>query len=166
MMLEPGRARVADDRQAPDGSRATQPPIMSPSFSVHVGLRVADLQRSIDFYNRGLDFTVVSVADVAGIDGMTVAFLVRDGAVLELAHVPGEILAIDGPHDAAGFRHLGFRVKDPVTAATVLTGLGGTLASGVRLSAGTRSVVVRGPDGELVELVAWAACPDPLDAAD
>ena len=135
----------------------------------HLGLCVADLERSLRFYVDGLGFREVSRLDLEGEPSATLLelpgvalrarWLERDGARLELLHYPRPGSVGDGrprPMNALGFTHLSFRVADLTAAVTRLEALGGralphTHVENPRL--GLLAVFVSDPDGARIELI-------------
>lgn len=135
----------------------------------HVGICVADLERSLRFYRDGLGFRLRSRFETAGEPTATLlriadvdleaVYLERDGTRIELlhyrapGHLPGEA---DRPLNRAGLTHLSLRVDD-------LDGtLGQLVAAGARIVEASRidipafeaaAVFVSDPDGTLIELV-------------
>ena len=130
----------------------------------HVGLCVADLERSRRFYTEVLGFVVareLEVPDEAASAllsveppvNVTAVYLERGPFVLELLHFdrPGNPPAATRVFNEPGLTHLSFSVDD-VEATTALVGpAGGELVTTV-----SGAVVVRDPDGQLLELLPMA----------
>jgi catechol 2,3-dioxygenase-like lactoylglutathione lyase family enzyme len=79
----------------------------------YVGIRVTDLQRSLDFYTRVLGFKVLNRGKIAQTRGETVALQIDDGGfVLELNYYePGSPYAV--PYiPGEGLDHLAFQVDN------------------------------------------------------
>jgi glyoxylase I family protein len=135
----------------------------------HVGLCVADRDRSLAFYRDVLGFRFVSEIRIAGEPAATLlqisevdlhaSYLERDGFRLELLYYasPGHQGAGRlNPMNRLGLTHLSFRVED-------LAGLLGHLRSqGVPVieashieipSVAAAAVFITDPDGTLIELV-------------
>lgn len=135
----------------------------------HVGICVADLERSIRFYRDLLGFHLRSELRVQGEPSRTLlrlpevdlhaVYLERDGMRIELLHyeAPGATGSIEPrPMNGRGLTHLSLRVDD-------LAGLVVALATaGVRVLEDSRidipafsaaAVFVCDPDGTLIELV-------------
>lgn len=135
----------------------------------HLGLCVADLERSLRFYCEGLGFREVGALDLEGEPTATLLelpgvalrarWLARDGTRLELLHYPrpGATGGPDPrPMNARGFTHLSFRVADLDAAAARLESLGGRPLPHTRIAnprLGARALFVLDPDGARVELV-------------
>ena len=130
----------------------------------HVGLCVTDLARSRRFYEELLGFTFRSdlrvpdapasqLLQVAPPVGMTAAYLERDGFTLELLHFDraGNAPARDRSFTEPGLTHLSFSVDDVGTACARVAGLGGAVLADTDL--GGRAVMIRDPDGQLIELL-------------
>jgi lactoylglutathione lyase len=138
----------------------------------HVGLCVTDLDRSRRFYEQVFGFTPrneLAVPDapasrLLGVPepvGLTAVYLVRDGFVLELLRFdrdgndPRRARSFTEP----GLTHLSFTVPDlPAARAAVLAAEGEVLDG---TDVGGRAVMVRDPDGQLLELLAADTGPDP-----
>ena len=135
----------------------------------HVGLCVADLERSLRFWRDGLGFRERSCLDVAGAAAETLlglgdvklraVYLERDGLCLELLHFasPGHRGdAAPRPMNELGLTHLSVRVDDLDAALAHLTGCGGRVLAGTHIAlpaARARAVFVADPDGARIELV-------------
>ncbi|MGB8649394.1 MAG: VOC family protein [Mycobacteriales bacterium] len=136
------------------------------SFS-HVGLCVADLERSTRFYVDVLGFQELFTMDFTGDElaatmerggAFTSRMLRRDDLRLELLHWH-EPVAGDGerrPMDRRGVTHLCFRVDDVLELADLARAAGGqahpeTLSE---LPGGVRTVYLTDPDGVRVECIA------------
>jgi catechol 2,3-dioxygenase-like lactoylglutathione lyase family enzyme len=135
----------------------------------HLGLCVADLERSLRFWRDGLGFRQRSSLDVAGDAADTLlglrdvklraVYLERDGLRLELLHFasPGHCSeAAPRPMNETGLTHLSLRVGDLDAALARLAGCGGRVLAGTRIdlpAARTRAAFVTDPDGTRVELV-------------
>jgi catechol 2,3-dioxygenase-like lactoylglutathione lyase family enzyme len=132
----------------------------------HLGICVADLDRSLRFYGEGLGFVADGRYDVdqpiAEIDGparVTLHFLRQGGMRLELlcfANPP----AFGRPpsvRNQIGPTHLSFVVDDVDAAAAHLVSHGGAIVEGTRtpetVTTGPRIVFVADPDGTRIELV-------------
>lgn len=142
---------------------------MSVTFCRHVGLCVADLERSLRFYCEGLGFQRVSrlrigdeySAKLLGIEDVDLeaVFIERDGIRLELLHyhAPGhESNDAPRPMNRAGLTHMAMRVDDLAATLRALE------AHGVRVLDETRIqnpeyasdvVYVLDPDGVRIELI-------------
>lgn len=130
----------------------------------HVGLCVSDLDAATRFYTGVFGFTVrneIAVPDAFTADllavappvGLTARYLVLDGFVLELlffdraGNAPRHGREITEP----GLTHLSFSVAD-LTETCRLVGEGGGVVLDERSIPDT-AVMVRDPDGQLIELL-------------
>lgn len=135
----------------------------------HLGLCVADLERSLRFWRDGLGFRERSSLDVAGDTAeallglrdvkLRAVYLERDGLRLELLHFasPGHRgEAAPRPMNELGLTHLSVRVDDLDATLARLAGCGGRVLAGTRVAipaARVRAAFVTDPDGTRVELV-------------
>ena len=130
----------------------------------HVGHCVTDLDRSRRFYEGALGFThqralevpdgvVSTLLRVPAPVGLTVVYLERDGFVLELLHFDreGNAPARERSFTEPGLTHLSFSVDDVAASCAAVAELGGEVLADT--DAGGRAVMVRDPDGQLIELL-------------
>lgn len=135
----------------------------------HVGLCVADLDRSLAFYSRGLGFQRVSDLAMQGEPAATLlelpevslqaVYLERDGVRLELLYYPhpgavGE--NVPRPMNRVGLTHLSFQVDHLDEIVARLCELGGKVIEKSRIDVpevGAAAVFVTDPDGTRIELV-------------
>ncbi|MCU1468488.1 MAG: hypothetical protein JWM72_4416 [Actinomycetia bacterium] len=133
----------------------------------HVGQCVTDLERSKRFYCELFDFTFEreiqppdeSSAQLMSLTpplGMTAAYLVRDGLVLELLHYsapdqtrPFRARTMNEP----GLTHLSLSVDDVDAVCARVPEFGGEVVESTNIGA---AVFVRDPDGQLLELLPMA----------
>jgi catechol 2,3-dioxygenase-like lactoylglutathione lyase family enzyme len=135
----------------------------------HVGLCVADRERSRRFYEGLLGFQFWweieppddRTAQLVGLPeplGVHATYLVRDGFVLELIdYAKREVHA--GPErvmDHLGLTHISFSVSDLSGVLKEVVSFGGVVVDGT-VSDG--SAMIRDPDGQLLELLSdgWLA---------
>ena len=134
-----------------------------PTFN-HVGHCVADLARSRRFYEEALGFThkydlpvpdgpASKLLQVPAPVGMTAVYLELDGFTLELLHFDRE--GNDPQRQRAftepGLTHLSITVPDLDAACALGREHGGEVLDDTNV--GGRAVMVRDPDGQLVELM-------------
>jgi catechol 2,3-dioxygenase-like lactoylglutathione lyase family enzyme len=138
----------------------------------HVGLTVADLERSLDFYLDVLGLELVSeptpvfddprLGAAVGVPGAALrcAILGLDGARLELLEysAPASPVAAPLPQNALGAHHVAFHVADVRARKAALEARGVRFLSEVNVVdegvlAGWRWVYFTDPDGNVVELV-------------
>lgn len=130
----------------------------------HVGHCVADLDRARRFYEGVLGFrhqrdlpvpdgVASQLLRVPEPVGMTAAYLELDGFVLELLHFDraGNAPQRDRSFTEPGLTHLSFTVDDLAAAKARVRELGGEVLEDTDV--GGRAVMVRDPDGQLVELL-------------
>jgi lactoylglutathione lyase len=136
--------------------------------TLHFGLRVADLDRSLAFYTAVGYEVVGSVADTP-LGHLTMLKLPDDDFVtIELVHDPSRGAI------GAGTRlsHIVVKVESMDAAVADLVGRGilaeePTSPDGPGGSAGIRTTWIVDPDGNRIELVQWpAGHPDGLTVAD
>lgn len=123
----------------------------------HIGMAVADLDKSIAFYCDLLGFRLVLRKKIPGSD-TEMAFLDAGGGQLELV-APRRVLdpATDVPPNRAGIKHITFAFDDIEPVFDRLMEAGVTPVEKPRDAANTeiisRTAFVRDPDGIIVELV-------------
>jgi lactoylglutathione lyase len=114
-----------------------------PMRTLHVGLRVADPERSLVFY-RGLGYEVIGNVPETGFGSLTMLKLPGDDFVaIELVHDPGS-----GVVDPGGLNHLVIQVESMNEVVAQLT------AQGVHVEP------PGSPDGSDTFLTAWLTDPD------
>lgn len=135
----------------------------------HIGICVADLERSTRFYRDGLGFVPRSELRIGGEPTQTLlrlpdvdlhaVYLERDGTRIELLHyvVPGAV-GDDAPRamNARGLTHLSLRVDSVAETLPALEALGGRVLAETRLDLpdfGAAAIFLADPDGTLIELV-------------
>ncbi len=113
----------------------------------HIGVRVADMERSLAFYRGALGFTVT--ADVRRGEGERYVFLGGGDCRIELILEPGGAAA-DGR-----IEHIALRVRNMEEARAALAGKADVSQPMLVEELGLRIKVAffRGPDGEGLELV-------------
>ena len=144
----------------------------------HLGLCVANLERSRAFYCRGLGFREVSELRVEGeaVDTLLeledtrlhAVYLERDGLRLELLHFgspPSPAAGQPGAMNQPGLTHLSFRVASLEKARERLEALGGRWQAATLTqneAFGASAAFVLDPDGTRIELVAQPGDPQKL----
>ena len=137
-------------------AHSTQPntPLQTRGLN-HVNLVVADVDRSVDFYRRGLGLEVDKVSE-------EITFLttpgVGDSLALQLAGGPLDLVSgkTRTPGDSGGVDHIGFDVADAATLEAIVQA---SIAAGgtelMRVSEeGTPIAFIADPDGYVVQLTA------------
>jgi lactoylglutathione lyase len=130
----------------------------------HVGQCVTDLERSKRFYCELFGFVVereIAPPDEGSAQllslpaplGMTAAYLVRDGLVLELLHFAAE--GRTQPFRARtmnepGLTHISLSVDDIAATCARVPEFGGEVVESSNIGA---AVFIRDPDGQLLELL-------------
>jgi len=135
------------------------------SFS-HVGLCVADLERSLRFYCDGLGFvaaerwdidnTFAASLEAQGDVELVSQFIRRDDLGIELLgwRSPTPSGVPSSSRTQLGLTHLSFYVDDPDATAARLVELGGSVVDGTRCEVGPMLLVfLADPDGTRVELM-------------
>jgi lactoylglutathione lyase len=130
----------------------------------HIGLCVADRERSRRFYEGLLGFQfwweleppddgTDRLLQLAKPVGLHATYLVRDGLVLELLDYSHREVR-RGPErvmDDMGLTHLSLSVSDLAAVLTMVDSFGGSV---VDATVSEQSAMVRDPDGQLIELLA------------
>lgn len=130
----------------------------------HVGLAVTDLERSEAFYTAVFGFTRLrDLSPPEGVTsrllrvprplGLTAVYLGCGEFVLELLHFErdGNAAAREREMTEPGLTHLSIRVDDIAATTALATAHGGQVLEDTDVGA---AILVRDPDGQIVELVA------------
>ena len=139
----------------------------------HVGLCVANRERSRRFYEGLLGFTfwwdldlpdegTAALLQLDGPIGVRATYLVRDGFVLELIDYSKRDVQL-GPRrvmDEVGLTHMSLSVSDLAGVLAQVESFGGAV---VREATTEQFAVIRDPDGQLIELLpdTWLAALPP-----
>ena len=129
----------------------------------HVGLCVADRERSRRFYEGLLGFTfwwdldlpdegTAALLQLDGPIGVRATYLVRDGFVLELIDYSKRDVQV-GPRrvmDEVGLTHMSLSVSDLADVLALVESFGGAV---VREATTEQFAMIRDPDGQLIELL-------------
>ena len=132
--------------------------------TLHFGLRVADLDRSLAFY-RALGYEVVGEVPETGIGHLTMIKLPGDEFVtIELVHQPGaDVVA------GTGLSHFVITVESMATTLAHLAGqdIDAEPPSSPDGRDDFLTTMLTDPDGNRIELVQWpAGHPEGMTAAD
>ena len=135
----------------------------------HIGLCVADRERSRRFYEGLLGFTfwwdlelpdegTAALLQLNGPIGVRATYLVRDGLVLELLDYSKRDVRA-GPRrvmDEVGLTHMSLSVSDLAGVLTQVESFGGAV---VEEATTEQFAMIRDPDGQLIELLpdTWLA---------
>jgi catechol 2,3-dioxygenase-like lactoylglutathione lyase family enzyme len=155
---------------------------MPARFLSHVGICVADLDRSIQFYCNVLDFEEIHRLHVNGPEAaqliqlggdmeLDAVYLQRDGVRIELLHypVPGSVGKPEArPLNGLGLTHLSFRVEDLPAMIDAIIAAGGRLLEGTQIyneAYRAGAVFLTDPDGTRIELVESPGDPTSLPGA-
>lgn len=113
----------------------------------HIGIRVADLDASITWYQRVLKFRLVRRFEIAEAALRIAELVAPDGSRLELLDAV--------PASTAGEIHVCFEVEDVDAAADQLRARGATLTQNPRdiAEAGVRNCWLTDDEGNLIELI-------------
>lgn len=136
----------------------------------HVGHHVADLDRAVAFYEGVFGFVErnrIQVPDSASSTllrvtepvGLTAVYLVLGEVVLELLHFDraGNQSVRERPFTEPGLTHVSFTVDDVAHACSRVRALGGEVLEDTDMWG--RAVLVRDPDGQILELLAPGSLP-------
>jgi lactoylglutathione lyase len=133
--------------------------------TLHFGLRVADLERSLAFYTA-LGYEVVGSVPETPIGLLTMLKLPDDGFVtIELVHDPRRVYENLG----TGLSHFVIKVEslDATVAELAAQGIDVETPTSPDGSDDFRTAMITDPDGNRIELVQWPpGHPDGMTAAD
>ena len=124
---------------------------------VHTSIRTSNMDRSIDFYTRLLDLTLVSRREIPQ-NNAEIAFH-RDpqakGSTLELTFYRNQKKFIQADYEDRVFDHLAFEVKDIKKITAAMRNKKVTITDEpFKLSpTGSTIAFVEDPDGTLIELI-------------
>ncbi len=131
--------------------------------TLHVGLKVSNMERSLAFY-RALGYRIVGAVAETPLGALTMLALPNDPFVaLELVHTPGQ------PVEVGGLSHVVVQVESMQATAASLS------AQGIKVGAttihdqhtGFATAWISDPDGYRIELVQWpAGHPDGMTSQD
>jgi catechol 2,3-dioxygenase-like lactoylglutathione lyase family enzyme len=136
----------------------------------HVGHHVADLDRALTFYRSVFGFEELHRLEIPdGVAsrllrvpepvGLTAVYLGLDGVVLELLHLdrPGNEPARARGFAEPGLTHVSFTVEDLDATCAAVRRHGGEVLEDTNMAG--FAVMVRDPDGQLLELLPPGALP-------
>jgi lactoylglutathione lyase len=133
--------------------------------TLHFGIHVADLGRSLAFYTA-VGYDVVGSVPETGIGHLTMLKLPDDDYVsIELVHDPRR----DEADRGTGLSHVVIQVEsmDGTVAALAAAGIDAEAPSSPDGSDDFRTAMLTDPDGNRIELVQWpAGHPDGMTTAD
>lgn len=159
----------------PENAQQERQPLR-PAVLNHVGICVSDPDRSRRFYEGVFGYVLrddMSVPDgvvskllqVSEPVGLTAQFLVLGDHVLELLHFehhPGA--SVRRRFTEPGLTHLSFGVEDLDVAKDLVVAHGGAVLADTQV--GGLAVLVRDPDGQLIELISAGDVRPFTDRAD
>jgi catechol 2,3-dioxygenase-like lactoylglutathione lyase family enzyme len=123
--------------------------------TLHIGLRVSDLERSLAFY-RAVGYTVIGTVEGTPFGSLTMLQLPGDHFVtIELVHDPAK-----GTVDlGTGINHLVIQVEalDATLADLAVKGIAADPAADPGHAVAPRTSWITDPDGYRIELVQWPA---------
>jgi lactoylglutathione lyase len=132
----------------------------------HVGVCVTDMERSQKFYEEVLQFrywwelvpdddATSTLLQLPTPVGLRAVYLVRDGLVLELLHYAGAGTRpfTERVMNDPGLTHLSLSVGDIPTVLAKVVPNGGTIIQESDMKA---AIIIRDPDGQLIELTSSA----------
>ena len=157
--MEIAEGKMFDRRGMLLGPRDGRPRVL------HTMLRVADIERAVDFYTSGLGMTEIERIEVPE-KAATALFIGYEGgdcgALLELVRYRD----VESYEHGTGYGHVAIGVPDVDTAFVQAVGHGAAemLAPGVIAPGGPRCAFVHDPDGYAIELVQTRRVPQAEDA--
>jgi len=118
----------------------------------YVGIRVTDLERSIDFYTKVLGLTLLGRGKVEQTKGETVGLQSeKDGFVLELNYYEKDSPCYTKYNVGDGLDHLAFKVDDLDRALDEAKSAGYPVVLEMKAD-GSRWAYIEDPDGIWIEL--------------
>lgn len=136
----------------------------------HVGHHVADLDRAVAFYSGVFGFEernrmtipdsgTSKLLQVREPVGLTAVYLSLGGTILELLHFDreGNDPVRNRPFTEPGLTHLSFTVEDIATTCALVNAFGGEVMEDTNMW--DRAILVRDPDGQILELLSAGAMP-------
>jgi lactoylglutathione lyase len=118
----------------------------------HIGIRVSDERRSVEFYGR-FGFEVVYR------DSTDPVVILRNDAGVELNFIVNAAAPFDGknrlmdvPEKVPGYTHVALRVPSIEAAAEAVRGWGVTITEGPKRLGPGISLFIRDPDANVIEL--------------
>jgi glyoxylase I family protein len=144
----------------------------------HIGICVAELERSVRFYRDILGFVELSrlqmkgpqperLLNIAG-GALQAVYLERDGTRIELIYYPEaghQKNDTPRPMNRLGFTHLSLRVAELDAIVTAIVQAGGTNLADTRIDNpawNSKAVFVTDPDGLRIELIQAPGDPNAL----
>lgn len=117
----------------------------------HVAINCTDIQKSLDFYGRILEFKQLQTVDCGDFD--ITYFALPDGSRLELFDYHNKNRSPARDESDAGLRHLAFQVKDVAAHEKLLKehGVPITLSTCELPNLGARVLLFLDPDGVTIE---------------
>lgn len=117
----------------------------------HVAINCTDIQKSLDFYGRILEFKQLQTVDCGNFD--ITYFALPDGSRLELFDYHNKNRSPVREESDAGLRHLAFQVKDVAAHEKLLKehGVPITLSTCDLPNLGARVLLFLDPDGVTIE---------------
>src|SRR5437899_2206439 len=127
----------------------------------HVEIIPGDFDRSLAFYSEVLGFTVDHRIPIPASPIKEVAYLILNGAAIELLRTDPPLSPVDRPL-YAGYRLMAWEVDDMDATLRALAAKGVAATWGPRTAETYIRAEITDPDGNAIELRQWLIRPKPL----
>jgi lactoylglutathione lyase len=126
--------------------------LVTPKAFSHIAIKVADVDRSVAFYEKVFGFDIFYDGRKNPPTGPRQAIGVIADCAIELMQLPGE--SVKPAENATGIAVVSFSVEDADATLTALRGAGVTKEAAVtEIPGGMKYVLFQDPDGNTLEII-------------